>query len=104
MCQGYQVANLEILKNDQIYLWALWQTPIVYDYVITQALIYILMESYFLKNYDPRHLVFELLSGQTANGGPGFQKHSFHYLQTGQGNTGGTMCYKETGETTNICI
>lgn len=38
--------------------------PIVYDYIITQTLIYIFIESDFLKNYDPRHLVFELPSGQ----------------------------------------
>lgn len=81
----HQIATLEILKNDhlswmweysqEIYLEALWLTPIVYDYIITPTLIYIFMESYFLKNYDPRHLFFELLSGQTVLYGSRLNKH-----------------------------
>lgn len=35
------------------------------------------MESYFLKNYGPRHLVFELLSEQTVDYGSRFNKHTF---------------------------
>lgn len=40
--------------------------PRVYDYIITQTLIYIFTEGNFLKNYDPGHLVFDLQSGQAA--------------------------------------
>lgn len=58
---------------------------------------YIFMESYVLKNYDPRHVVYELLSGQTAKDGSRFLKSSFHYPKTGKGKAGGTACYTEAG-------
>jgi hypothetical protein len=61
------------------------------------------MESYFLKNYDPRHWVFQLLSGQLSVDLDLTNAQALHYLK--EARLGESLRGKrEAKEENNICI